>query len=294
MLAVLREADFDARVERRTRASDHVLFLAAQTHHDRRAGLLCEERRNDVGNRSGRLAAISPAAVFADEDDVGRLEAQPSGDRVDRLNRALRREVDVQLAVLPVREARAALETLMARVRRDERLVEHQRRFLQARLDIAERPDRIGMFAHRQPAFGVFSELLVGPFEILDLRKWRRLAGRRRGAHPHVAFDARCRRAWAKRRNGIDIERQHVPANLDLLDRFGRSRFVNRAHRKHRLALIERLARQRALAIRVGAERLAHVVDLIFWTRHFFGQQDRLDAWHGQRGARVDAANFRV
>ncbi len=143
-LAVLREADFDARVECRTRASDHVLFLAAQAHHHRRAGLLREQRRNDVGDRPGRLAAISAAAVLADEHDVGRLEAQPARDGVDRLDRALRRQVNVQLAVLPVCDARAALETLMARVRRDERLVEHQRGLLEARFDVAEatRPGR--------------------------------------------------------------------------------------------------------------------------------------------------------
>ena len=46
---------------------------------------------------------------------------------------ALRRQMDVQLAVLPVGHARAALEALMARVRRHERFVEHQRRFLEAR-----------------------------------------------------------------------------------------------------------------------------------------------------------------
>ena len=55
---------------------------------------------------------------------------------------------------------------------------------------------------------------------------------------------------------------------------------VNRGDGENRLALIERLVRQRAL----GAAQVGKVV----------GRQDRLDAGHRERGARVDAADARV
>ncbi len=247
-----------------------------------------------VIDRSGRLAAVPAAAVLADQHDLGRLEAEPARDRVHRLHGALRRQVDVQHAVLPVRKARQALEALMAGVRRHERFVEHQRRLLEACLDIAVRPRRIGGLAHRHPAFIRFSELLRSPFQILDLRKRRRLTRRRCGAHPDVAFDPRGLRTGAQRLEGINVEREHFPPDLDLLNRFDRRLLVNGRDGEHRLSLVQRLGCERALAVGIGFKDLAHVVDLILRTRRVFRQQDRLDAGNRHRGAGVDAPDPRV
>ena len=78
----------------------------------------------------------------------------------------------------------------------------------------------------------------------------------------------------------IDDKRQRLEIELDALDRLGRRRLVNRGDGQNRLALIERLVRQRAL----GAAQVGKVV----------GRQDRLDAGQRERSARVDAADARV
>ena len=57
-------------------------------------------------------------------------------------------------------------------------------------------------------------------------------------------------------------------------------RFVHGGQRENRLALIQRLVGQRAL----GAAQIGQIV----------GGEDRLDAGHRQRGARVDAPHARV
>ena len=83
-------------------------------------------------------------------------------------------------------------------------------------------------------------------------------------------------------------------SNLDLFDRFSRRQFVDGRHGQNRFALIERLVGQRLLALWVGSNDLARVVDLILGTRHFVGRQDRFHAGHGERRARVDAPDARV
>ena len=98
---------------------------------------LRKQRRDDVGDRARSLRSVTAAAVLADEHDVLRLQLQPAHDRHDRLHGALRRQMDVELAVLPVRHRRARLEALMAGVRRHERFVEDERRLLEAGLEVA-------------------------------------------------------------------------------------------------------------------------------------------------------------
>ena len=63
-------------------------------------------------------------------------------------------------------------------------------------------------------------------------------------------------------------------------DGFGRGQFVDGRHRENRLAGVERLVGERTLrAVEVG---------------QIVGGEDRLDARHRERGARVDAPHARV
>ena len=88
----------------------------------------------------GHLAAEAAAGVLADDDDVLGVHAEPARHGRHRLRRALAGAVHVELAVLPVGHRRAGLERLVAVVRRDEGLVEHQRRVLEAGVEIAVGP----------------------------------------------------------------------------------------------------------------------------------------------------------
>ena len=231
-----------------------VLFLAADAHLHRRARLLGKERRDDIRDRPRPLAPVTAAAVLADEHDVLRLDAQPAHHRHHRLHGALRRQVDEELAVLPVGHRRAALEALMAGVRRDERFVEDERRFLEAGLEVAVRPGRIGVLAHRQTARLYSSTSASVHFRSCTSGSARRLARHGRRTYPDVPFHAGIHRSRQQRRDRIHAERQRFPVDLDLFDRFSRRQFVDRRHSQNRFALIERLVGQRLLTLRVGSE----------------------------------------
>ena len=174
----------------RARAADVALFLAADAHHHRRVRLLREQRRNGHRHGAAALAAESAAGVFANQDDVFRLDADPSRHAVNGADDALRGAVQMQLAVLPERHRAARLQRMMAGGRHDERLVEDQRRVLESRIEIAEGPF-LGGLAHRHLAVRGSSEVRLGPLQFLD-RRARRLA---RGRRPR-----RCRRCghWAR------------------------------------------------------------------------------------------------
>ena len=95
--------------------------------------------------RPGNLAAEAAARVFADDArPVRRCDADPSRHRRDRPHDALRRAVQIELAVLPVRHRRARFERLVARRLRVECLVEDESRLLEAGVEIAVRPLRPG------------------------------------------------------------------------------------------------------------------------------------------------------
>ena len=113
------------------------------------------------------FTAKTTAGVRADEDDVLLIEVQPARHRADRLHDALRRAVDVQLAILPVRHGGAWLQRLMAGIRRDERLVEHERRALESGVEIPDRPFVRGR-ADRQPALRVLGGFSIRPFQLFD------------------------------------------------------------------------------------------------------------------------------
>ena len=112
---------------------------------------------------------------------------------------------------------------------------------------------------------------------------------------PHVAFGARVRSTGPQRHHRIDDKRQRLVIDLDLLDRVGRRHFVDRRDRDDRLALIERLGRERHFRKRVRALRggLAELHRLLR-LRNVLAGDDRDHAGHRQRGARVDAADAGV
>ena len=199
---------------------------------------------------------------------------QPAGDRHHGLHGALRRAVHVQLAVLPVGHRGARLERLMAGVRRDEGFVEHERRVLEAGLEIAERP-LVGRLAHRQLACVVVGEVRLGPFHVSDD------LGRRRGcpclgAAPDVAADARVGPAGPQAVQRIDDEGQRLELDLDFLDRLGRGELVDGGDGQDRLALVDRLVGERLLAFQVRLNRLAEVGDDVGGRGEFVGGEDRL------------------
>src|SRR5207245_9590967 len=104
-------------------AADEILFLAADPHHHRHSSLLREKTRNNQRDGACDLAAKSPSRIFADENNVFGIYAQPSRNRRHRLSRTLRAAMNEDLAVLPVRHGGAGFQALMARIWRDKRLI---------------------------------------------------------------------------------------------------------------------------------------------------------------------------
>ncbi len=116
---------------------------------------------------------------------------------------------------------------------------------------------------------------------------------RRRRTHPDVALHARVRPAGPQAFNRIDDEGERFELDDDRFDRQRRGELVDGGDGEDRLALIERLVGQAALGLRARlhafAERGADG-----GAGHVVGGQDRLDAGHRQRGARVEARHPRV
>src|SRR5579862_3547594 len=180
--AVLGEAYFHPRAHARTGAADIVFLLAADAHHHRRIRLLCQEHRDDQGNRASDLAAEAAAGVLADDDDVFGRHADPAGDAADGLRGTLRAGVDVHLPVLPVRHDGPRLERLVARVGRDVGLVEDERGLLEASVEVAVGPG-LGRLAHdRQLVVASLGDLRFGVLQLFDLgtRRVLRLTARGR------------------------------------------------------------------------------------------------------------------
>ena len=88
--AILGKADLHAANKTWARATDVVLFLAADAHHHRSVELFGQERRNDHGDAAGDLAAKSAAGVLADENDLVYIDVHPFRNRRLGLESALR------------------------------------------------------------------------------------------------------------------------------------------------------------------------------------------------------------
>ncbi len=191
----------------------------------------------------------------------------------------------------------------MARVVPDKRLVEDEVGLLEARLDVAGLP-LVRVLAERELPGPGRGEILFRPLQFLHLRprgrgrracpgSWLRGARRRQRANPGVALRARVGTVGPQRFKRIDRERQRLVLDLNPLDRFGRGELVHRRHGQNRLAVIQRLHRQAALAERARDDALTQVRALDHG-RQIVDGQDRFDARHRERRARVDAHHARM
>ena len=231
-----------------------------------------------------------PPQYSADDHHVLRLDADPARDGADRPHGALRRAVHVELAVLPVRHRAARLERLVRRVGADERLVHHEIGAGHRRVHVAHDP-LVRRLAERELAVAGGREVGLGPLDFAHDRAGR-LVGVL-GARPHVALFAGIGAARAQRLERIHDERQRLEVDLDGLDRGGGGLFVDGGHGENRLARVERLHREAALAERAGDDALAEARALGH-ARQVVGGDDRLHAFHGLGGARVDARHARM
>ena len=165
------------------------------------------------------------------------------------LKSALRSCVQKELAVLPVSHRGARLQALVAHIRRQKRLVEHQRCVLESPVHIAVRP-RFGRMAHRHTAFLFRRKILVRPLQFRQL--FRPAAPLR--PHPDVPFLARILASRAQALQRIGRKRQRLHVDLDLLDRFRAGQLIHGRDRQNRFALVHRLVRQRQFAPFVGLD----------------------------------------
>jgi hypothetical protein len=168
----------------------------------------------------------------------------------------------------------------MARGLHHEGFIEDERRVFESRVEIAVRPLLRG-FAHRQLAVAFVREIGGGPLQRLNLRPTRLAVrigrGRRRGI-PDVAFQSSVRAAGTKTVDRIDDEGERFEVEIDPFDGLGGRQFIDGGDGENRLALIERLVRQRAFGAGAGG-------------RQIVSGQDGFDAGHGRCGACVDVAN---
>ncbi len=298
-VTVLREADLHPAAHSGTTAADEMLFLAADSHHHRGIRLLRQQHGDQQRNGAGDLAAESSTGVLADDDDVFGRDADPSGDARHGLGSTLRAGVDVHLAVLPVRHDGPGFQCLVAGVRCHECLVEHQGRILEAGVEVAVRP-LLGRVGHDgQLAVLCLGQLRRGVLQLFDLGTWwgLRLASAalcpllrrcRRRNEPVVALGPGVRTAGTQAHQRIDAERKRLEIDLDLFDCVRRGDLVDRCDGQDRLTLIDGLVRERDFAIEIGEDHLAVVVDGVGGLRQIVGGENRLDAGHRQRRARVE------
>jgi len=227
------------------RASDVGFLFARNAHHHGAAvELLRQERRNRHRLRTGNLAAEPAAGELADQHDLFGFDSDPAGDRRHRAGHALRRAVQVELAVLPVGHGRPRLEWLVPGGLLIVVALDDEVGFREPLLDIAEHQRLRGFRVVRELAFGDRGGLRGRPLERLQ-----------RGTDEHVALGAAIRAAGLQRVEGIDDEGQRLILDDDLLDR-GRRQFLRLGSHGHDgLALVERLLGQSHLGRHGGTRR---------------------------------------
>ena len=145
--------------------------------------------------------------------------------------------------------------------------------------------------AHGQAALVVFGEVLVGPLDFGELRNGRI---RRLGAHPDVAVFARIRSAGPQAFERVDDKGKLFEVDLDLLDGLGAGELVDCGDGQNRIAQVEGLVGERALAPLAGFDHRAVVVQAVGGSGNVVGGEDGLDAGHGQRIIHIDVLDAGV
>ena len=170
--------------------------------------------------------------------------------------------------------------------------------FFKPGLDIADVP-LVGFLAERQAAVLGLLEIFLGPLD--GVQFGRRHSGpfpglrrRRRHANPNVSVGSGVRAAGPQTHQRIDDERQRLEIDFDFFNRFGGGEFVDRGHGENRLALKQRLIGQRLKSPGVGQDHSAVIVDAVGRSGQIVRGENRFDAGHRQRRARVDAADARM
>ena len=163
---------------------------------------------------------------------------------------------------------------MMRVARGHERLVEHEVRLREARLEVTVRPLEHGL-AGRELAFFRARKVAGGPFRGLEPRRAAQTVV------DDVAVAARVRSARIQALQRIDGERQFLEIDLDLVDRVLRERLRLGGDREDRLADEHRLVCEN----RLGRRRLG---------RDVARAQNAEHARHRERLGRVDVADPRV
>jgi hypothetical protein len=105
---------------------------------------------------------------------------------------------------------------------------------------------------------------------------------------------ARIGAAGAETLQRIGDEGERLVFDDDPLDGFNSGQFIDRGDGEDRLTLVHGLHRQRPFVVRIGLDLLTEVGHAPSRLGEVGGGQNRLDAWHRQRGARIDARDARV
>ena len=159
----------------------------------------------------------------------------------------------------------------MAGVRRDESLVQNQRRVLEPGIDVAVRPvvGIVGLPIGSLPSFA-FREIRFGPLEFLDLEAERTARVSRRAAAASWAANqtlpstsARSGRPGRSVSRGSTTNGRRSNSMLDFFDGLGGGQLIHGGHGENRLALIDRLIREPALAQPVGLDHRAVVGEAV-------------------------------
>ena len=181
----------------------------------------------------------------------------------------------------------------MAGIGSDKGFIEDQHSILEARIQIAEAPFILRL-AHRQATVLGFFEISFGPFQLSNPRRWRALVVSRRAStvasapDPDITSDPRVRPTGTQRVQRIHGKREVLKLNVDGFNRFGRSVFVDRRNRQHRLAVIQRLPSERLLAQLVRLDHHTQVGHSVSRRWQIVLGQDCLHAGHRQRFAHVE------
>ena len=182
----------------------------------------------------------------------------------------------------------------MADVRRGECFVEHQRRGGEPGIDVAVLP-LVRRLAQRHLPLASRGKVLLGPLQLADYG-WREGVGPVVVGFPlpDIAVGARVGTARPQADQGIDDVRQRLVLDNDALDRFGGGCLVDRRDGENRLALVERLAGEGPLVVRVVGDGHAQIGHPARRLRQVVSCHDGLDAGHRQRGARIEAPDAGV